>query len=209
MKKDLFHSQEEVIKRYHGGRVKFVFDGDSAGSVYTFGTHKKEDCFLPSEEKNAMVLGFASEIFGSCSFAELSSDAFWEDHFTVDYPESSAWRSSCPSRLDDFATSYGIEGQHFSLFEYPKNFVRVCDNTNLAKALWNEGYYVISTQHYLMMKMDYNGIDSSSSSEYLNIRSKWCGDNNQVGFTAFDTAWNNRVLTLYQPLLEFIFQNDI
>ena len=208
MKRDLCYSQEEVIERYHGGRVKFVFDGGSAGSVYAFGTHKKEDCFLPSEEKNAMVMGSTSGIFGSCSFTEPSSDAFWEDHFTVDYPESSAWRSSYPFCLDDLATSYGIEGQHFSLFEYPKNFIRVCDDTNLAKALWNEGYYVISTQHYLMLKMDCNDTDSSSS-EYLNIRSKWCGENNQVGFTAFDTAWNNRVSTLYQPLLIFIFQNNL
>ncbi|UZE93019.1 MAG: hypothetical protein IB617_02565 [Candidatus Nealsonbacteria bacterium] len=208
MKKDLFYSQKEVIERYHGGRVKFVFEGDSAGSAYIFGTHKKEDCFLPSEEKNAMVLGFASGIFCSCSFTELSSDAFWEDHFTVDYPESSAWRSSYPSRLDNLATSYGIEGQHFSLFEYPQNFIRVSDNTNLTKALRNEGYYVISSQQYEMLTMDCNSVDSSSS-EYVNIRSKWCGKNNQVGFTAFDTTWNNRVLTLYQPLLKFIFQNDL
>ncbi len=208
MKKGLFYSQERVIERSYDSRIKFVFDGDSADVAYTFGTHKKEDCFLPSEEKNAMVLGFASRTFGSCSFTELSRDTLWEDHFTVDHPESSAWRSSYPSPLDDFATSYGIEGQHSSLFEYPRNFIRVCDNTDLTKALWNEGYYVISTQDYLMLKMDCNGVDSSSS-EYLNIKSKWCGENNQVGFAVFDTTWDNRVGTLYNPLLKFIFQNDL
>ena len=200
--------RKEIIEYSHAGRIKFVFEGGSAGSIYAFGTHKKEDCFLPSEEKDAMLLGFSPGIFDSCGFAELSSDAFWEDHFTVDYPESSAWRSSYPSRFNDSTTFYGgIEGQHYSLFGYPKNFIRVCDNTNLSKALWDEGYYVISSQQYEMLTMDCNGVDFSSS-EYANIRSKWCGKNNQVGFANFDTAWNNMDLTLYQPLLEFIFQND-
>ena len=85
---NLFYSQEKVIKHCHGGRVNFVFEGDSATSAYTFGIHKKEGCFLPLEEKNAMVLGFTPGRLGSCSFTELSRDTFWENHFTVDDPKS-------------------------------------------------------------------------------------------------------------------------
>ncbi len=206
MKTNLFYTQEKVIESFRKSEMNFVFDGESASFVHTFLGYEKENCFLPSEERDAILLAPAVTALHSCDFQELSGDAFWEDCFTIDYPGSLNRSSSQSFHVNDSTAYYEIEGQHSSLFDYPKSFIIVSDNTRSTAVLQDEGYYVISTLDFEILNMDCNNINSSSS-EYQDIRFRWC-DNRGIDSTDFDTAWENRISTLYDPLYQFIIQNN-